>query len=100
VLVLPAQNRCKTTKPRDPSVWDGDALLDQLGKRIPREDVRGRELLLDIRLRLFRYRASIERLDEASEHIDGNVDELDEMISEMADLLGVKPKPPKLRLVE
>jgi hypothetical protein len=88
------------SNPRDTSVWDDDALLDQLRKRVPREDVRGRELLLDMRLRLWRYRAIIEQLDEASEHIEGNVDELDGMIEEMADLLGVRVQRPRLRLVK
>jgi hypothetical protein len=82
------------TKPRDPSECDDDVLLDQLRERIPRDDVRGRELLLETRQRLRRYRASIEQLNE------GNVDELDGMIDEMGALLGIRPKQPNLRLVK
>lgn len=88
------------TKPRDPSDWDDDMLVLQLKRRLKGTDVRTRDLVMELQLRLWGRTFQIEAMNKAAEEMREQVGRLGESIHEVRERLRVPRARPVLRVVK
>jgi hypothetical protein len=87
------------TKPRDPREWDDTQVVRQLRRRIERTDVRARDLVYELELRLWSRKFEIERINKATSSLSDEVGLLGASIHEVMDRLGVPRSRPALTVV-
>jgi hypothetical protein len=88
------------TKPRDPREWDDTMLVHQLVRHLKGTDVRTRDLVYELELRLWSRTFEIEAMNKSAGDMTHQVERLGASIREVADLLGVPRPRPALQVMK
>ena len=88
------------TKPRDPHEWDDTMLVHQLRRHLKGTDVRTRDLVYELELRLWSRKFEIEAMNKSVAGITKDVDRIHAVTREIAQVLGAPEPRPKLQLVK